>query len=53
MRNASLPLAAQARAPVAKKKKRLAASLLGMGAEMLFAGGLILVGFLLSLLSGW
>lgn len=32
---------------------RLWLSMLGMGAEILYACGLILAGFLISLLSGW
>ena len=36
-----------------KHTHRLRLSALGMGAEILYACGLILVGFLISLLSGW
>lgn len=37
----------------AKHGLKLWDSVLGMGAEILFACGLALVGFLISLLSGW
>jgi hypothetical protein len=36
-----------------KRGKKILVNLAGMGAELLFACGLILIGFLISLLSGW
>jgi hypothetical protein len=36
-----------------KRGKRLLMNLAGMGSEILFSCGLILIGFLISLLSGW
>jgi hypothetical protein len=36
-----------------KTSGKFTVSLAGMGAEILFASGLILIGFLISLLSGW
>ena len=36
-----------------KPARKVVQSLLGMGAEILFSLGLMLIGFVISLLSGW
>ncbi len=46
------PPAGDARRAASTHTEKIVANLLGMGAEILFACGLILIGFLISLLSG-